>query len=859
MTQKKRRGLKRRIGSIGLALLLAVSPAANTAAEDVILDEMEIVRSEPDGYEGESVFDAGAAVDTLENETEIAAEQSETEPLEHETEMAESAPFILDIEEAENPGTESDDVTCEVLESGAITLESSGDADQAARSRLRAGMAVYTDSYGAQLSVESKGVYDAMQSQWRDQKTPGAIKYTFKTAISFPVNPVQENGKTNWQLESNEEYQQIVRPNVTSCVQSAYDAFVYDYPDVFWLGAVEYSYSVSLNSSTRRGTIQAITVSMKSEKYAGASGEITAFEQTVTKEIENVRSYAGIGADATACEIVQAVHDYLCDTVSYQQNTYAWTAAGVFLKDRQVVCEGYAKAFKILCDRMGVETVLVPGSALKSNGNREGHMWNCVKMENGNWYLVDVTWDDQSSGIRHTYFLAGSSSQGFVSTISAERQIYNNFSGSVYAQSFGTPGISAAPYKQGAEPHTHDWKETIRTEATCQREGVAVYECACGAKMTETLNRIPHEYGAYRSNQDATCTSDGTKTAVCIWCGRERMTLPDQGSRLGHDYSYSVSNEDAACTQDGTKTETCSRCGAKRTVTDTGSALGHSFTHYVSDHNATVFADGTKTGHCERCGVADTVSDSGSRLKPTIVLNVSKLTLQVGQSTTKVKVTGCAAGDSVKSWKSSQTSVVKVSSTGKLTAQKKTGKASVTVTLASGVKKSIVVTVQKKAVKTTAIRSLPKAVTLTKGKTAKLDPVLAPITSREKITYASSDKKVATVSSKGVITARGAGTAKITVRSGNKKVTVKVTVRRTETKKISGVPKSLMLKKGSTKTLKAKRTPANSDEVIRYTSSNRKVATVSSKGKITAKKKGTTVITVKSGRISVKCKVTVKG
>ena len=74
---------------------------------------------------------------------------------------------------------------------------------------------------------------------------------------------------------------------------------------------------------------------------------------------------------------------------------------------------------------------------------------------------------------------------------------------------------------------------------------------------------------------------------------------------------------------------------------------------------------------------------------------------------------------------------------------------------------------------------------------------------------------------------------------------------------IKNVPKTLTIKKGKSYTIKAKLVPSNSEEKISYTSSNKKVAMVSAKGKITAKKKGKTVITVKSGKISVKCTVTV--
>ena len=139
-----------------------------------------------------------------------------------------------------------------------------------------------------------------------------------------------------------------------------------------------------------------------------------------------------------------------------------------------------------------------------------------------------------------------------------------------------------------------------------------------------------------------------------------------------------------------------------------------------------------------------------------------------------------------------------------------------------------------------------------------MKPVLTPITSQQKITYSSSNKKVAVVTSKGVITAKSAGTAKITVKSGSKKYTVKVTVPKTKTTKITGIKESITVKKGKTYTLKPKLTPKASDEKVTYKSSNKKVATVTSSGKIKGIKKGTATITVKSGSVSVKCKVTVK-
>lgn len=105
------------------------------------------------------------------------------------------------------------------------------------------------------------------------------------------------------------------------------------------------------------------------------------------------------------------------------------------------------------------------------------------------------------------------------------------------------------------------------------------------------------------------------------------------------------------------------------------------------------------------------------------------------------------------------------------------------------------------------------------------------------------------------------GTAKLTiatVQGAKKTITVKVQSGTVKTKKIKNVSKKLTMKKGAAKTLKPVLQPLYSTQKLTYKSSNKKVVTVSSSGKLKAKKKGTATITVKSGSVSVKCKVTVK-
>ncbi len=203
-------------------------------------------------------------------------------------------------------------------------------------------------------------------------------------------------------------------------------------------------------------------------------------------------------------------------------------------------------------------------------------------------------------------------------------------------------------------------------------------------------------------------------------------------------------------------------------------ATDHSYESWKTTEEATVFSAEIQTRTCSICGATETQT-SGSKLTPTIKTNASSIKLKKGQFTTKLTVSGLANGDSVKSWKSSNTKIVTVTSKGKITG-KKVGSATVTITLASGKTKKIKVTVQKTAVKTTKISGMSKSITMVKGEKLTLSPVITPITSLQKMTYSSSNKKVATVSSKGIITAKKAGAAKITVKSGSKKfvITVKV-------------------------------------------------------------------------------------
>lgn len=281
----------------------------------------------------------------------------------------------------------------------------------------------------------------------------------------------------------------------------------------------------------------------------------------------------------------------------------------------------------------------------------------------------------------------------------------------------------------------------------------------------------------------------------------------------------------------------------------------HSYTTWKKVSSATVFAPEKQESTCDFCG-EKTTKTVGEKLTPTVKLTATKLALKTKQSVT-VRATGLAKGDYVKSWISSKKSVATVDKNGKITATSKEGTAVITVTLASG--KTAKVTVTVKMIRTTKLTKVPKTLSLTTGKKYTLKPVVTPSNSQEKVTYKSSNTKIATVSSTGVITAKKVGKVTITVQSGKQKATVTLTVKKAPAlKAIKNVPPKKTITKGKTYTLKPQLYPSGAIAKITYTTSNKSIATVDSKGKITAKKKGAAVITVKAGKFTAKCKVTVK-
>lgn len=243
-----------------------------------------------------------------------------------------------------------------------------------------------------------------------------------------------------------------------------------------------------------------------------------------------------------------------------------------------------------------------------------------------------------------------------------------------------------------------------------------------------------------------------------------------------------------------------------------------------------------------------------------ISLNKSKVNVDVGTTyTLKATIKPDNATSQYVAWTSSNQKVATVTSKGVVKGLK-TGKTTITAATANGeYKATCVVTVIKPV---TSVSLDKSSLTINVGKTSTLTPTVKPSSASIKtVTYSSSDNDVATVSSKGVVTAKGPGYATITVKTKDNsktdtcRVLVIQPVSSVKLNKTSGT-----LEIGKTYTLKATVKPSDaSNQSVKWSTSNKKVATVSSSGKVTAVGNGTATITVKTvdGSKTATFKVTV--
>ena len=577
----------------------------------------------------------------------------------------------------------------------------------------------YTDSYGAQLDGNAKALYDLLvqnyvvdYSQYLD-----SVDFPFEFPDTITFEAVVEDGSFQ---RKGESYVQAT-DDVKTAIQAASDAFSYDYPQAFWFRGSNYGYRVSCvrdgsSSTGYRGTFKNFTFKPANREISeNAHTRMGDFMDGVQSAVAELNEQT-VGMDME--QKIKRIHDYICQRVTYRNDNTLWvhSAASLFLDaDPAFVCEGYAKSMKIFCYYMGINCACISGTARgTSYGTPGAHMWNYVQMDDGNWYLVDATWDDVGTPPSSRYLLVGRSTKGQYITIGEERVEYTSFS-TTSAETAG-PVFILPVLAEESYADNKGKNEPAVTSAPTVTPTAAV---SAGPTPTASAEPAPTV-----SVKPAPTVSAGPTPTVSVKPAPTVSVAPTPTASAEPAPTVSVKPAPTA--------------SAKTTPTASVAP--------VPTVSVAPIPTATPT--------------------PT----TTTLTLRVKQN--------YKSGGKIKSVRTTNKKIVKVDKKGKITGKKAgKATVTITYTNGSrriyqvkvqkGIVKTTAVSVNKRNI-----------ILARKGKSFQLRVTLTPVTSQQKVTYKSSNSKVAAVNSKGKIVAKKKGTATITVKSGNKKITCKVKVKK---------------------------------------------------------------------------------
>ena len=253
--------------------------------------------------------------------------------------------------------------------------------------------------YYNQLNSYGKIIYDKLK-QNKDKFITGNYVFDFENQFNELLH--KENGETE----------------LGQAFQSAWNALSYDEADLFY---VDISKMTLITQSRGIGGINTYNVSIgpgENTNYLRDEFQTQEQIQTAQAYIKNIIDQI-IQQTTQDSDIEKArkVQNWLISTIDYDNSDEAKNKHDIYgaLHDRKAVCEGYARSFKYIMEKIGVPCILVSGTGTNSEGMTESHAWNYIQI-NYNWYAVDVTWNDPviigtgslTDEMKYKYFLNGS-------------------------------------------------------------------------------------------------------------------------------------------------------------------------------------------------------------------------------------------------------------------------------------------------------------------------------------------------------------------------------------------------------------------------------------------------------------------
>ena len=355
-------------------------------------------------------------------------------------------------------------------------------------------------------------------------------------------------------------------------------------------------------------------------------------------------------------------------------------------------------------------------------------------------------------------------------------------------------GKKILPGQTIAKTENHSWDAgKVTTKATCTEEGEKTFTCSiCGDEKTEKVSATGHQHTEIRNKKEATCKETGySGDTWCKDCGKKILSGQAIAKTENHSWNQGEITKEPTCKEEGEKTFTCSICG--NTKTEKVSTADHQHMEIRNQKNPTCKEAGySGDTYCADCGVkifsGQTIAKTKNHNWDGGVITTEPTCTERGEKTFTCTICG-------------NTNTKKVNATGhsygaykvvKEPTNKRKGLKSKTCSVCGKIVYEAIPKTnfsptdssetnpdqnpQTSQKTTRKIKLNRRKLTLKKGKSFRLKVTLTPADSQDKITYKTSNKKIATVSKTGKIKAKKKGKVKITVISGKKKAvcTVKV-------------------------------------------------------------------------------------
>lgn len=259
---------------------------------------------------------------------------------------------------------------------------------------------IYADSYSDQE------VYSFYEPHYYYPFSVGSTKHTSYSVLNELEKVYYDkivNSKFG-QMSFTVDYQPYISSEDFSKIDFGriMNAVCLDCPELFYNGGCSVRYS--RNSSGTKIYQVIYEIRFPKNTSTGETFYDTSKLADYNTQLMNAFESVSVNLD-TRYDFVKSVHDYLCDTVTYVNDYTSCHDAYGTLVNKQAVCQGYAEAFKMFCNYYNIPCVCVTGVGVTNSGNA-AHMWNAVQMDDGKWYLLDITWDDQYVKF-YDFFLVG--------------------------------------------------------------------------------------------------------------------------------------------------------------------------------------------------------------------------------------------------------------------------------------------------------------------------------------------------------------------------------------------------------------------------------------------------------------------